>query len=397
MMDAATTTTPSRAASSAARPRLLYVVTEDWYFLSHRLPMARAARDAGFEVHVAANVTNCAAAIAREGFILHAVPFARGKLSPGSILRPVRALRRVHREVKPAIIHHVALQASVLGALAAFGSRAPCVHAMTGLGFTFTATGAKARTTQRFVLGILRWLFDRPGHVVLVQNPDDRAMFEKLGIAPDRLALIPGSGVDTDRLKPTPEPPGAVTLGFVGRLLEDKGIRTLIEAHKALRSAGADVRLLIAGTPDPANPASVSEAEARQWSGLPGVTWLGQVADIPGFWAQAHIAVLPSRREGLPLSLLEAAACGRSMVATDVPGCREIVVPGETGLLVPADDAPALAHAIRTLAESSDLRRRYGANARLRVIERFSAAEIGHVIVALYRKLVAASNPAQNA
>lgn len=397
MMDVANKTAPSRAASAGARPRLLYVVTEDWYFLSHRLPMARAARDAGFEVHVATNVTNGAEAIAREGFILHRVPFARGRLSPGSVLRTVRVLRRVHRDVQPSVVHHVALQAAVLGALAAKGHRAPCVHAMTGLGFMFTATGTKARLTQRFVLAILRRLFNRPRDVVLVQNPDDRAMFETLGIAPERIVLIPGSGVDTDRLKPTPEPPGAVTVGFVGRLLEDKGIRTLIEAHQSLRASGADVHLLIAGTPDPANPASVSEAEAKQWSGLPGVTWLGQVTDIPGFWAQAHIAVLPSRREGLPLSLLEAAACGRPIVATDVPGCREIVVPEETGLLVPVDDASALANAIRTLAESPGLRRHYGGNARLRVVERFSAAEIGHAIVALYRKLVGASNPAHNA
>ena len=124
-----------------------------------------------------------------------------------------------------------------------------------------------------------------------------------------------------------PEPPGAPTIAFVGRLLADKGIRTLIEAHRLLRERGSNVELLIAGTPDPANPASVSAQEAAGWSREPGITWLGHVEDISALWARAHIAVLPSRREGLPKSLLEAAACGRPMIATDVPGCREIVHP----------------------------------------------------------------------
>jgi glycosyltransferase involved in cell wall biosynthesis len=175
---------------------------------------------------------------------------------------------------------------------------------------------------------------------------------------------------------------------FVGRLLADKGIHTLIEAQRLLRQRGTRVELLIAGTPDPANPASISEQEATAWNREPAITWLGHVGDIGGLWARSHIAVLPSRREGLPKSLLEAAACGRPMVATDVPGCREIVRPGETGLLVPPDDAPALADAIATLAGSRDLRVKYGAAARRLAVERFSAAAIGQQTVDLYRRLV---------
>ena len=120
-------------------------------------------------------------------------------------------------------------------------------------------------------------------------------------------------------------------------MLEDKGVGTLI-ALIGCCGTGSDVELLIAGTPDPANPASVSNQEAASWGQKPGVTWLGHVDDISALWARAHIAVLPSRREGLPKSLLEAAACGRPMIATDVPGCREVVRPGETGVLVPDDD-----------------------------------------------------------
>ena len=370
--------------------RLLYVVSEDWYFLSHRLPMARAARDASFEVHVATNVKDGAREIAEEGFVLHAVPFARGRLSLPAALATVRALRRVHRTVAPAIVHHVALQPTVFGLLAAIGRPVASVNAVTGLGHTFIAATAKARFLRRVIGTVLRTLINNGQSVALVQNPDDRDLLVSLGIAKKRIVLIPGSGVDVDHLHPMPEPSDSLTVGFVGRLLEDKGIRALIDAHRLLRTKGLNIELLIAGAPDPANPASVSPEEASAWGRELGVTWLGHVSDIATVWARAHIAVLPSRREGLPKSLLEAAACGRPMVATDVPGCREVAVADKTGLLVPVDDPPALASAIETLANSAEMRSRYGAAARQLVLEKFSSDVIGRATVDLYRRLLPA-------
>jgi glycosyltransferase involved in cell wall biosynthesis len=377
----------------AVPPSLLYVVTEDWYFLSHRLPMARAAQAAGFEVHVATRVVSGRSAIEAEGFRLHHIPFVRGRLAPLAAIRAVMALRRTIREVAPAIAHNVAVQASVLGSLAALGSPGARVNALTGFGYTFTSRGIGARLLRVAIGLMLRLLVDRPRSIALVQNPDDRQSLVALGIAPERIALIPGSGVDVERLRPSPEPAGTVAIGFVGRLLEDKGIRTLVEAHRLLRQRGSDTELLIAGTPDPANPASVTEAEAAAFGREPGIAWLGHVDDIAALWARAAIAVLPSRREGLPLSLLEAAACGRPMIATDVPGCREIVRPGETGLLVPPDDAAALADAISTLAAAPELRARYGAAARRLAVERFAAESIGRQTVELYRRLVKVTAP----
>jgi glycosyltransferase involved in cell wall biosynthesis len=368
--------------------RLLYVVTEDWYFLSHRLPMARAARDAGFDVHVATRVVDGAQAIEAEGFTLHPVPFARGRLDPLATLRTVRALRAVYRSVAPDIAHHVSLQSAVLGSLAALGRNVACVNALTGLGYTYTSGGAKALLLRPVLSALLRFLLNRPRQTVLVQNPDDFEGMRSLGIAAERIVTIPGSGVDTDALKPTPEPTGPVTMTFVGRLLADKGIHTLIRAQRRLRTNGIDVELLIAGTPDPANPASVTEQEAAAFGREPGNTWLGHVKDIAGLWARSHIAVLPSRREGLPKSLLEAAACGRPMVATDVPGCREIVRPGETGILIPYDDDAALAEAVAKLAASRALRAQYGAGARKFAVERFSAEAIGRQTVDLYRRII---------
>jgi glycosyltransferase involved in cell wall biosynthesis len=223
---------------------------------------------------------------------------------------------------------------------------------------------------------------------VLVQNPDDRSAVERLGIEPGRIVLIPGSGVDIDAMSPSPEPPGPVTVVFAGRLVEDKGIRTLIAAHELLRSRGRGIRLVIAGLPDPANPGSVSADEIAAWARTPDLVHLGYAADMAAVWASAHIAVLPSRREGLPLSLLEAAACGRPLVATDVPGCREIARAGVNALLVPPDDAAALADAIERLAADSELRRRFGQAGRALVEREFSGARIGRDIVALYRELL---------
>jgi glycosyltransferase involved in cell wall biosynthesis len=367
--------------------RLLYVVTEDYAFLLNRLPMARAAREAGFEVHVATRVDKGAAAIEAEGFVLHRIPFRRGGLSPFSALPTIVALRRLKRRIRPDIVHHTGLQCCVYGSVAALGETTPIVNAITGLGYIFTSLTLRTRLLKRTMSLLLPWLLNSAESLVLVQNPDDRADLERLGIKPERIVLIPGSGVDTDRLQPLPEPDGPITIGFAGRLLADKGIRALVAAHSILRGQGHDIRLIIAGNPDPANPASIPRREAEEWSRRPGVTWLGHIDNIVGLWRQCHLAALPSHREGLPMSLLEAAACGRAMISADAPGCREIVIDQQTGLLVPIESPQRLAAAIRTLAESDALRARYGQAARQFVVEKRSAKIVGKAIVELYERL----------
>ena len=369
-------------------PRIVFLVTEDWYFISHRLPMARAARDAGFDVHVATRVDRHGDAITAEGFRLHPLSWRRGSFNPRDVVGIVREVRALYRRLKPDLAHHVAVQAAIVGSIAATGLPMVCVNAITGLGTIFLGRSLKARTARPALLLLLRRLLDRPRSTVLVQNPDDRAEVERLGVAPGRIALIPGSGVDIDRMTPSPEPPGAVTAAFAGRLVADKGIGTLIEAHRILLQRGRAIRLLIAGTPDPANPTSVSAHEIEAWTHTPNVTYLGHVRDMPGFWALAHIAVLPSRREGLPMTLLEAAACGRPLVATDVPGCREVARAGLNALLVPPDDPQALADAIERLAGDAELRARFGQAGRALVEREFSSARIGRAVVDLYGRLL---------
>lgn len=367
--------------------RLLYVANEDFAFLLNRLPMARAARQAGYEVHVATRVDKDAKAIEAEGFILHRIPFRRGGLSPFAAIPTILALRRIESKIKPQIVHHAGLQCCVYGAVAALGRDVRQVNAITGLGYIFTSVNWRTRLLKRSMTWLLPWLLNRRANVVLVQNPDDRAALVDLGVEQKRMVLIPGSGVDTVALQPLPEPEGPITFGFAGRLLTDKGIRALVAAHGLLRDQGYDANLIIAGNPDPANPASVRLEEVEAWSRRPGITWLGHIKDIVSLWRLCHFAVLPSHREGLPVSLLEAAACGRPMIATDAPGCREIVLEDQTGLLVPIENPAALAKAIQRLAISPELRQRYGMAARQLVVDRLSAKIIGTAIVRLYDEL----------
>jgi glycosyltransferase involved in cell wall biosynthesis len=374
--------------TTEAPRRLLYVANEDFAFLLNRLPMARAARQAGFEVHVATRVNRGAKAIEAEGFILHPIPFQRGGLSPFAAIPTILALRRIERKIKPQIVHHSGLQCCVYGSIAAFGRKFSQVNAITGLGYIFTSTTWRTRLLKQSMRLILPALLNRQRSLVLVQNPDDRSALDDLGIKQERMVLIPGSGVDTDALRPLPEPEGPITFGFAGRLLTDKGIRALVAAQTILRKQGQDANLIIAGNLDPANPASVSQAEVEEWRGRPGITWLGHIEDIVSLWRSCHFAVLPSHREGLPVSLLEAAACGRPLIATDAPGCREVVIDDQTGLLVPIENPTALAQAIMRLATSPDLRARYGKAARQLVVNKLSAKIIGNSIVQLYDQLI---------
>jgi glycosyltransferase involved in cell wall biosynthesis len=374
--------------SPPARPVLVYLVTEDWYFLSHRLPMARAAQRAGYDVHVVAQANTGAAAIEALGFRLHPMVWRRGSVSPLGFLANILSVRRLYRSIAPDLVHHVGLQPSVVGSLAATGLSCMRLNALAGLGFSFTSETAKARLVRPILRALLRHVLGNRRAAVLVQNPDDRAAVQGLGIAAGKIVIIPGSGVETDTLTPLPEPAGAVTAAFVGRLLDDKGVRTLVAAHDILLRRGQPVRLLIAGEPDAANPVSIPPDEIAAWARRPELTLLGHVTDIGEVWKAAHIAVLPSRREGLPKSLLEAAACGRPIVATDVPGCREIARQDRNALLVPPDDAEALADAIGRLAGDASLRRKFGEAGRRLVEAEFSAARVGRDIVPLYDRLL---------
>lgn len=368
-------------------PRLLFLVTDDRYFISHRLPMARAAKAAGYEVHVATHISRFEDAIKAEGFVLHELSWEKAGQTPFTLARDVLIIRRLYRSVRPDIINHVALKPVILGMLAAFGLGMAKVNIITGLGSGFIGRDWKGRILKSVLVAALRTLLNRKRTVSVVQNSDDRETLISIGINPETVNLILGSGIDIDNTEPLAEPSGPITVGITSRMLDDKGIRPLVIAQSKLQARGLDIRLLLAGEPDPTNRSTLSEAEMKAFAAMPGIEWLGHIDDVKTVWERAHIAALPSRREGLPKSLLEAAAFGRPIIATNVPGCREVARHGENALLVPVDDAAALAHAIETLANDRELRARFGANGRRAVENCFSSAAIGSQIVEIYTKL----------
>ena len=293
----------------------------------------------------------------------------------------------LYRREKPDLIHHVAMKPVIVGGLAAWlAGRRAVVNALTGLGYVFIGESP----VKLPIRAVIRFVLKRPGSRLLLQNHDDAGFLVSRGFAdPDRLTVIRGSGIDIEHYAPLPEPAtGPVTVAYVGRMLEDKGVPTLVEAHRRVRERGVDLRLLLVGTPDPENPTSVTEATLREWTARPGLEWRGAVSDVRTVWRDAHFAVLPSRREGLPKSLLEAASCARALVATDVPGCREIARAGQNALLVPPDDATALAEALETLATDALLRARFAAVSRALVVSDLAAGPVGARTVELYQSVL---------
>jgi glycosyltransferase involved in cell wall biosynthesis len=375
---------PERWASGR---KLLYLVTEDWYFCSHRLPIARAARDAGFEVVVATRVDRHGDRIRAEGFGLVALPWRRRSKHVLHELSTLRLLRALYRRESFDIVHHIALKPALYGALVA-PRGAATVSTVAGMGYLFTSARVRARVLRPAIRLALKRLCGRAGARMVVQNADDKDAMTRAGVVDAaRVALIRGSGVDLERFAPSDEPVGVVTATMVGRMLWSKGVREMVTAARLLRERGVPVRVVLVGDPDEENPESVPVEKLRAWSRDGTIEWRGQCDDMPEVLRATHIAVLPTYREGLPMTLLEAAASGRAIVATDVPGCREIVHDGENGLLVPSKDAAALADAIEALVVAPARRARMGRRGR-EIVAAFSQEVVVAETLALYRALL---------
>ena len=382
------------SARSEAAPKLLFLVTEDWFFWSHRLPLARAARDAGFAVIVAARVRDHGERIREEGFILR--PLAWKRRGDGLIgaVRAIIEIARLYRAERPDIVNHVALKPIVFGAIAVrlafpLGAGTPArLAAVMGLGSVFSRV-AGSRMARFRPLALALRLAVRGGPVT-VENPENRVTLARLGVEPARIKLIRGSGLDTARYQPLADPPEApLAAALVGRMLRSKGVLEAAAAIRILRAQGRGIELLLAGSADPDNRDSLSEAELTALGAEPKITWLGHVADVRTVWRRAAIALFPSTYgEGVPNALLEAAGCGRPIVATDIPGCREVVRDGETGLLVPPYDVARLAEAIGALAGDPARRQAMGQAGRALVEREFAEPVIIAQTLALYAELL---------
>jgi len=367
----------------------LYLVTEDWYFCSHRLALGRAAVEAGYDVVVATRVRDHGDEIRRAGIRVIPLQWKRRSTNVVAELRTLVELVRIYRREKPDVAHHVALKPVLYGSLVAriTGTRR-VINAVAGFGYSFTSTQKRAALARRILRASFRRLSNRPGTRVLVQNPDDEATLSETGtVRADRLVVIPGSGVDVDRFTPRGEPEGIPKVTLVSRMLWSKGVGEFVEAARLLQSRGVGFQAMLVGDPDPENPQSIPIDALRRWQDSGDVEWHGYDDDVPSVWASSHVAVLPSYREGLPKTLLEAAACGKPIVASDVPGCREIVGHGRNGLLVPARDAGALAAAIEKLVLDPELRREMGTAGRSIAVEKFSERVVIGRVLALYRSM----------
>ncbi len=367
--------------------KLLFVINNPDFFLSHRLPIAEAAREAGFTVEIAAPERPSAETIRRLGFRFHPVPLTRSSAAPLAEARALLALVRLFRRERPDLVHLVTIKPVLYGGLAARIAKVPrVVGALSGLGYVFIARGLKASVRRRLVEVAYRVAFGHGDTRVIFQNPDDRAQFlaRRLLDAEDTV-LIRGSGVDLAQFIATPEPEAtAPVVLFASRLLLDKGVGEFAEASRILRARGIEARFVLAGELDPGNPTSLTKGQLDGWISEGLVEWWGHRTDMPQVFAQAHIVCLPSYREGLPKVLIEAAAAGRAIVTSDVPGCREVVAHGDNGLLVPPRDARRLAEAIERLLVDPELRRRMGRRGRKRAEDEFSITTVIAQTLALY-------------
>ncbi|MEL0018394.1 MAG: glycosyltransferase family 4 protein [Rickettsiales bacterium] len=369
--------------------KIIYLVSEDWYFCSHRLPLGIAAREAGAEVVVATRVNKHGPQIEAGGLRLAPIDMRRSGTNPFTDIATIRQITDLYRREQPDLVHHVALKPILYGGYAAWRTGVPAVvNAVAGMGFIFISEGLFARTIRPFVARAQRSLMNRANTRTILQNPDDVALYrEGIGVEGERLTVIPGAGVDIEKFAYVPEPFGAPIAVCVSRMLRDKGIYELVAATRLLHEKGIELRVRLIGPTDE-NPASIPRATLAEWNREGIVEVVGASDDIAGEYARAHIAVLPSYREGLPKSLLEAAACGRPIVATDVPGCREVCIEGETGLRVPARTVEPLAAALERLAVDPNLRRRFGENARRRAETVFAEGIINGQTLALYEKML---------
>lgn len=369
---------------------ILFLIPEDWYVCSHRLPLLRGAVAAGWDVTVVTRVDRHGPAIEATGArVIHA-RLQRGFQNPLKDLAGLVNLIRIYRRERPDIVHHVTPKSVLFGSLAAFLCRVPrVVNALAGLGFLFASSGIAARIVRSFVIAAFRFLLGRRNSYLIVQNRDDESYFGRdLKVPAGRIRLIRGAGVDIEEFSPAEAEPGPPYRAcLVGRLLIDKGIAETVEAARLIRAERDDIEILIAGEPDPANPSGVPAAQLEDWKRVEGVQLLGRVGEVADLLRTCHIGLLPSYREGLPKSLLEAASCGLPIVATDVPGCREVCLDDENGILIPPRDPKSIAEAILRLAADPALRSRYGRRSRELIVQELGEKQVVEATLALYREI----------
>lgn len=370
------------------KKKLLFIVNDYNYFISHRLPIATAAREAGYEVHVATGIGP--KKVTSEDFTYHPIHLSRKGRNIFVELMSILAIYRLLRSINPDIVHLVTIKPVLYGSIAAQLARVPAVvAAIPGLGYAFIEHHFEAKCIRTIVSVLYKIAFRHKNLKVIFQNSDDEQTLLNRGLLKkEQTVLIHGSGVDLNEYRYTPEPANDPPIVIMAsRLLRDKGIIEYIEAGQLLRSKGSNARFWLAGSPDPGNPSSISEAELQAWIKAGDIEYVGHSSDIPTLFSQVNIVILPSYREGLPRVLAEAAACGRAIVTTEAPGCRAAIIHEKTGLLVKVRDTKSLASAIDKLLADTRMRQSMGIAGRELAESAFSLNKIVKEHLHLYQIL----------
>ena len=375
--------------------KFLIVVNVDWFFISHRLPVALAAQKNGWEVHVATTITEHSDVLSKSGLIVHPLRIDRSRIGLLDGINVILQLFHVFKTVTPDLVHLVTIKPVVFGGITARLANVPAmIAAISGLGSVFVSQGWKSKIIRVAVRQLYSHALRHRNCSVIFQNEDDRRLIADIrGLSGIRHSIVPGSGVDLQRFVYRSEPETPIVVTFVARLLREKGVFELVQAAEIVHSSVPTVIFQIVGTPDPGNPSSVAQEDIQRWEKLSYFRILGYRTDIPEILSQSHIVVLPSYREGFPKTLIEAAAAGRPVVTSDVPGCRDAILPDITGLLVPARNSEALAEAIKELMIDNDLRQSMGAAGRKMAEQRFSIDKVVDAHFAAYRQLLASAQP----
>jgi glycosyltransferase involved in cell wall biosynthesis len=365
--------------------KILLFANTDWFLYNFRLASALAAMEKGYEVVLVSPGGRYAEMIVARGLRWVEIPLIRQQVNPFREWQTVMHLIRLYREEQPDLVHHFTIKCVLYGTFAATLTRiSTIVNSLTGLGYMFTGR----RVFLRLLVG-LAYRILLPFTWTIFENTDDRDLFIRHGwTIPERSTVILGAGVDMERFQPTPELDGIPTVTLPARMLWDKGVGEFLQAARILRAKGVKSHFILVGDMDLGNPTAVPFNMLEDWHREGIIEWRRWSKNMPKVYSQANIVCLPSYREGLPNVLIEAAACGRALVASDVPGCRTVIQHWENGVLVPVCDAVALADALERLLKDPVLRAKMGAAGRRRALQFFSLKQITGETLAYYQHVL---------
>ncbi len=372
--------------------KILLAANTDWYLYNFRLSLAKYMREKGYEIVLVSPSGRFVPKLQQEGFKWIEWGVGRQTLAPWTEVQAISKLVGIYSRERPDLVHNFTVKPVLYGSFAArLAGVSGIVSSVTGLGYVFLRQEAKPRSIRQVVKTLYRLAFSPNRSAVIFENETDRQYFIREGLVPaERTCLIAGVGIDTDHFTLLPEPQGLPVIVLPARMLWDKGVGVLVEAARILH-AKAQVRVALVGEPDMGNPAAVEQAVLKSWSEEGVIEWWGWQEDMREVYKQSHIVTLPSLGEGVPTALLEAAACGRPIVATDVAGCRDVVVHGRNGLLVPINDPPALSEAFERLILDPELRARMGEAGRQIVLEKYTSSRVNAATLEVYDELLQAN------